>query len=269
MQLGDKIENFIYQRIIRPFLLLSKLGRTSIKGGADSGLNFDHMYRNKPKGITPFGKFVDKILLNLPSVRATRHRKEIIVEILKNEIDNNILLGRKNKILDVASGPARYLMDVINNFNQDKIEVICIDRDRRSLNFGKVLAGTKPIRYAKANIFRLGKLKGLSKKIKWFPNIIISSGLFEYLNDKDALKVLKDIYENIDKGGLLIFATQKDNPSKKLMGKVCRTQNGQPWKLVYREPGLLRKWLVDIGFRGVLISVDPWGMYEFCTARKF
>ena len=106
-KIKSQIENFWYKVILKNLLSLSKLGRTSIKGGADSGLNFDHMYRNNPKGITVFGKFVDRVLLNLPSVKATRQRKEVIIKILQNEVANNLILNKKSRILDLASGPAR------------------------------------------------------------------------------------------------------------------------------------------------------------------
>jgi hypothetical protein len=263
------VNHFFYHKVAKPLISLSKLGRASIMGRSDSGLNFDHMYRNKPKGITVFGRFVDKVLLNLPSVKATRHRKDIIIKILENEIKNNVLFGKKTKILDIASGPARYLTELITNANQDKLEVICLDRDRRAINFGKVLAGKGPVRYSKVNIFKLDRLKRFSNKILWKPDIIISSGLFEYLKDDEVKKILADVYSNIENGGLFIFATQKNNPSKELMSEICVTQSGSPWELTYREPDILRKWIIDAGFKAVIISVDQWGMYEFCTGRKY
>ena len=267
-RLLEKIDYIYYQKILRPLLSLSKLGRASILGRADSGLNFDHMYRNKPKGITPLGKFIDRVLLNLPSVKATRSRKDIIIKILQNEITNNIFLGEKTRIVDIASGPARYLAEVVNKINQDKIEILCIDRDRKALNFGKILGAKKPIRYTKANILKIGKLKNFSKKVSWRPNIILSSGLLEYLSDKEARNILCDIYQMLEIEGLLIFVTQKDNPSKELMRKICRTQDGRSWELVYRDASIIRRWLLDIGFKYTVISADQWGMYEFCTTRK-
>ncbi|MBL7197599.1 MAG: class I SAM-dependent methyltransferase family protein [Candidatus Omnitrophica bacterium] len=263
-----KIEDFIYQKIIKKGLALSKLGRASISGKADTGLNFDHMYKRQPQGLSPVGKFIDKVLLNLPSVKATRHRKDIIIKILQNEIENNIVLDKKTKVLDLASGPARYLVELISEHNQDNIEILCLDADRSSLNFGKMLIGRKPVRYTKANIFSLNHLKKLSKKVKWIPNIVISSGFFVYLEDDKVISILQDIHRHVDNDSLLIFTSQVDNPSKKLMEKLGKASSGKPWALYYRKPDQLRKWMLDIGFRDVIISVDQWGMYEFCTGRK-
>jgi SAM-dependent methyltransferase len=263
----SRIEDFWYKNILKNILQLSKLGRTSMKT-ADSGLNFDHMYRNRAKGVSAFGVFVDRILLNLPSVKVTRNRKEIIIKILRNEILNNLVLKRKTKILDIASGPARYLVELISQFDQNEIEVLCIDKDKRSLNFGKVLAGKTPMRYAKADIFKTHHLKRLGKKIQWAPNIILCSGLFEYKEDDFVEAILKDVNVNIERGGLFIFISLATNPTRKLMSRLGCTAEGKAWDLIYRNPERFREWIINLGFRDVIISLDRWGMYEFCTCRK-
>ena len=58
------------------------------------------MYRNKPKGINFFGKLLDSILLSLPSVKATRVKKKIIIKILQNEVANNIILDCQGYLID-------------------------------------------------------------------------------------------------------------------------------------------------------------------------
>ena len=266
--LKDQIDSFFYKKIVAPIISLSKLGRTTLSGQADAGLNIDHMYRNRPKGITRAGKLVDRVLLRLPSVQATRYKKDIIAKILSNEIANNILLEKKIKILDLASGPARYLVDVVTDKNKDEIEILCIDYDKRSVNFGKILAGNKPIRYTRVNVFKLERLKRLAGRISWIPNIIITTGFFELLSDNVFENMLKDMYRHIDKDGLVLFTSQADNPSKKLMTKIGKKQDGKNWTLFLRSPDHLRALMIKLGFRDVIISVDRWGMYEYCTGRK-
>ena len=263
-----KIDDFWYTRILKKVLFLSKLGKTSIEGESDSGINFDHMYQNVPNGKNLLGVFIDRVLLNLPSVKATRHRKEIIIKILQNEVANNIVLKRKTRILDIASGPARYLVELLSGYNQDQIEILCIDKDRKSLNFGKILSKGKPIRYTRADVLKSAHLKRLAKKISWLANIVLISGLFEYKNDSFVKRVLNEVHLCLENDGLFIFVSQVDNPSKKLMSKICMTSEGKRWELAYRKPEIFRKWLLDMGFRNVIVSVDRWGMYEFCTCRK-
>lgn len=264
----EKADDFWYKRILKNILFLSKLGKTSIEGESDSGINFDHMYQNAPAGANIFGVFIDRVLLNLPSVKATRNRKEIIIKILQNEVANNLILKRKARILDIASGPARYLVELLSGYNQDQIEILCIDKDRKSLNFGKILSRGKPIRYARADVLKSEHLKNLAKKISWLPNIVLISGLFEYKSDVFVKRVLSEVHSSLENDGLFIFVSQVDNPSKKLMSKICTTSEGKRWELVYRNPETFRRWLLDLQFRDVIVSVDKWGMYEFCTCRK-
>ena len=101
------VEDIFYKKIIRPIMYKSTLGKNSIDGFADTGFNFEYMYKNVPSGDGVVGRFVDRILLNLPAVQATRNRKETIKKILRREVLHNSRHNKKTRILDIASGPAR------------------------------------------------------------------------------------------------------------------------------------------------------------------
>ena len=262
------IENFFYHTIIRPIIFTSRLGRRSMLGYADSGLNFDHIYRNEAKGYTKFGRIIDKILLNLPSAKATRYRKQKIIELLKEEIARNISCGKKTRVVDLASGPSRYLVELITEENKDYIEALCFDIDRRNLEFGKEIAKDKPLLFKKANVLRLGHYKKLSEKISWRPNLVICSGLYEYLEDVETKSSLQEIFVSLGDRGFLLFVTQMDNPNKELIEKLGKTKQGKPWILHYREPRILKEWMINAGFKEINIEIDPWKMYVFCSGRK-
>jgi len=264
------LEKFIYLKIIMPVLSISRIGRNTIKGDADSGISIDYLYRNKPKGLYSIGKFVDGVVLRLPAVKATQRKKDIIIKVIQNEVSNNLLLEKKTKILDLASGPARYLVEFLDKGTslKNEIEILCVDNDKQSVNYGNIIGKSKPIRFIKGNTFKMGTLKRFSKKIGWKPNIILCTGFFELNDDKNVRSLLNEIYGFIEKNGLLMFTSQADNPSKKLMKTVGKTRDGSSWKMHFRDPHVLRKWMLEIGFRDVIISLDSWGMYEYCTGRK-
>lgn len=269
----DKVEDFFYKKIVRPLLLTSRFGRQSVLGKADSGINFEYIYRNKAEGITVFGRLVDRVLLNLPSVKATRNRKNNIIKILKNEIETNYLLTQKTKILDVGCGTSRYLIELRNEYSGDHIEALCLDYDSDSIRLARAMIGQIPrvksfIRYTRANAMRIEHLKCLGERLKWTPNVIIASGFIYYLDDAQVKKVLSEIYRHLDNGGLVVMSSIRMSPSRKLMEKVCTTQSRENWVLNYRSPESVRKMMVDSGFRGVVIGEDPWGMYNICTGRK-
>ena len=123
------------------------------------------------------------------------------------------------------------------------------------------------LRFLKGNVFQLEKLKQFGRKIEWCPNIVVASGLVEYLNDEQVQNAFKQIYEELEAGGLFLFFSQQNNPSKKLMEKVCMTNTGA-WVLYYRLPTTLSEWLKNIGFCDITYAVDRWGMYNLVKARK-
>ncbi len=263
-----KIEDFFYKRIVKPLIFSSRLGRKSMFGYADSGINFDHIYSNEAKGYTKLGRIIDRILLNLPAAKATRYRKDKVISILKDEINKNIAKNKKTRIVDLASGPARYLVELITDDMKDRIEVLCLDIDKHSLDHGRKMAGNRPMLYRKSNILRIGSHhKRLSEKRGWSPNVVISSGLYEYLDDESVVSSLKTIKDYLEPGGLLLFITQRDSPNRKLIEKVGITKSGKEWKLFYRDPKLIEKWLVDLGYSDINTEIDPWGMYVFYKGR--
>lgn len=266
-----RLDNFFYRVILRNILKLSKLGYGFIVSGAELGENFEHIYNNKPQGVFLIGKFIDRVLLNLPSVQATRERKEEIKKILRKEISINGLAGRQTRILDLASGGARYLRELKAEHETGDAESLCIDRNMQCVNLGRTLAkreGLKHIKFLRADIFRLGYLKVISEHIHWKPNVIIASGLFIYFNDETVARILQEIYRSLPKGGLVIFQSYENLNSRKLMRKTSVTSTGEQWTLYYRKPFFWDQLLKKIGFEEIMITRDEWKMNNICFARK-
>ena len=236
-------------------------------GYADSGINFDHIYKNHPSGYRWPGTFIDRLLLGLPACKATRNRKIQLMAILKKEIKENLSERKTTKIVDLASGPSRYLFELMDE-TKAGVEALCLDTDWRSINYGRSLAKGKPIMYRRINVFRVNKLQKLIETTGWRPNIVLVSGLYEYHPDSAVKKSLYDIEHSLELGGLILFFCQADNPSKKLMKKLGRTKGGTPWTLFYRKPNELQAWMAEAGFTDINISVDRWGMYLTCCGRK-
>lgn len=266
-----RIDDFFYRVILRSLLKLSRLGYGCIVEGAESGENFEHIYNNKPKGVFLIGTLIDKILLNLPSVRATRARKEEIKKLLREEISRNRPAGHKTRVLDLASGGARYLRELKAEHESSDIESLCIDKNMRCVNLGRSLAGrenVKNLKFVRGDIFRMGHLKTISQQLDWKPNVIIASGLFIYFNDQTVERVLKEIYQFLPPTGVVIFQSYENLSSRKLMRKTSVTSSGDQWTLYYRKPEFWKGLLSVIGFQDISISRDEWQMNNVCFARK-
>jgi len=272
MDVKEFVENFFYKKIVRNLILLSSLGRRSVLGEAATGYNFDYMYENKAHGFLGIGWLIDKALLNLPAVQATRNRRSDIIKILNGEISDHRSQSKTTRILDLACGAGRYLTDIAKQYSNSEIEIVGIDCDRKSLELAEELRQKEGIpkstvRFAKGDVFKLRVLKQLGRQINWRPNIIIASGLTVYINDAKVTDMLKQIYEGLEKGGLLLIDSQESNPSRKLMEKALKTKEGA-WVLYYRSPAQWRQWLCEFGFEDIVVSRDQWGMYNLCSARK-
>src|ERR1051325_8378670 len=81
------------------------------RSGFDSGLSLDYIYKNQPNGWTPFGRLIDKSYLNSIGWRGIRERKRNLNRSLRDLI---VTLHRENRpvrILDIAAGAGRYVID--------------------------------------------------------------------------------------------------------------------------------------------------------------
>ncbi len=270
-KLAVQWDNFLYKVLIKNLLKTSKLGYGTVVAGAESGVNFEHMYNNRPEGKFFIGKYIDKILLNLPAVHATRGRKEDIKRVLWNEIHNNKILNRKTRVLDLASGGARYLRELAEEHRNGDVESVGLDKDSKCVRLGKSLIEAeklKNIRFVKGDLFRTGHLRDFSSKMNWNPNVIIASGLFIYFNSQIVEKVIREIYDLLPREGLLVFSSYEKLNTKKLMRKTMATSSGEEWTLYYRKPEYWRSFLYETGFREAFIFRDQWQMNNICTARK-
>jgi SAM-dependent methyltransferase len=262
----SRIEDLFYQKLLRPILYKSTLGKTSIEGLADTGFNFDYMYRNEPSGDGAIGKLIDKVLLSLPAVQATRNRKETIKQILKAEITQNINRNKKTNILDIACGTARYLVELAAEMKHG-FHALCLDCDERSMAEGKKLLEANNaaglIEYKKADIFNKDELGSLH----FNPGFIIASGLYVYHDDASAKKSIEMLAGLLPIGGKILVDNQIKNPSRKLMEKVCKTTRGESWALVYRTEEQMSN-LLSPYFQNLTFTTDKWGMYNIGVGTK-
>ena len=105
--------------------------RIARRDGLTSGRMLDYVYRNEPSGAPVVGRFLDRIYLSNKAWRAVRIRKRHLTELLEWAIRRQLEACGEAFILDVASGQARYLLDVLGKFLHRKVESLCWDLDER------------------------------------------------------------------------------------------------------------------------------------------
>src|SRR2546430_12889828 len=83
------------------------------RSGFDSGLSLDYVYKNEPHGFGVLGRSIDKSYLNSIGWRGIRQRKANLEEILRDLIVKMHQEKRAVRILDIAAGAGRYVIETI------------------------------------------------------------------------------------------------------------------------------------------------------------
>src|SRR5580704_10284405 len=126
-------------------LFLTTVGRLSngirlgCDSGFDSGSSLDYVYRNRPSGITPIGTLIDWFYLNSPGWTGIRVRKQLIQELIGLAMNRLRERGLPTRILDVAAGHGRYVLDAIALSGVVPDDVLLRDIDQQNVELGRRL----------------------------------------------------------------------------------------------------------------------------------
>ena len=129
----ENIEISILKIIVDTLGQLSNGIKLASKEGFTSGKMLDYIYKNEPSGQLIIGKIIDKIYLNHPGWQDVRKRKDNLVLNLKEAVDLTLKAKGEARICDVASGPARYILDVLEQFKEQNVSAELRDLDTRWL----------------------------------------------------------------------------------------------------------------------------------------
>ena len=197
--------------------VLQTVGRVSngvslgYKYGFDSGEMLDYVYENQARGRLGIGRLVDRIYLNAVGWRGIRARKVLLKSILSEAIRRRSQEGLTTTVLDIASGPGRYLQEVFLDLKAsghlDDVTAICRDLDETGLEQGLRQAGERGLtnmHYEVGDACDPASLATVSPQ----PDIVISSGLYELLDSPPIQRSMQGVYQVLPPGGRFIFTTQ-------------------------------------------------------------
>ena len=196
---------------------LSKGVQVGWMAGFDSGQSLDHVYRNTPEGFTFLGRMIDKNYLNSPGWRGIRQRKVHMQQLLDQAIEMLRSENRPIRILDIAAGPGRYVLDTIARHREQGVEIsatLC-DRDFGGLSAGRKLAesmGITSVVYRQSDAFSAEAIAAIEPR----PTIAIVSGLYELFPSNAPIREsLRGLATAVDPGGLCSTPTSRGTRSRK------------------------------------------------------
>lgn len=256
------------QLMMRSVGRLSQGIRIGWRSGFDSGESLDYIYENMPHGITPVGRMLDRLYLNSIGWKAIRLRKANLQRVLQATIEEAWSGGEYVRVLDIASGPARYVLETLRRLPHIPVSALLRDNDSKNVEAGRRLArqlGVGSVTYAQGDAFDRKSLAAITPP----PTIAIVSGLYELFPDNEPIAAsLGGISEALIPGGYLIYTNQPWHPQLNLIARVLTNRQGRPWVMRCRPQAEMDALVREAGFEKVLTKIDEFGIFSVSVARK-
>jgi alpha-beta hydrolase superfamily lysophospholipase len=254
--------------------LMQTLGRMSTgvrlgwQNGFDSGKSLDYVYENRAHGTTFIGRFIDRHYLDAVGWRCIRERRDILETSLRQVIDAVWMAGKAIRIVDIAAGPGRYILNVTRNMPDREITVLLRDCNPENLQAGRELARTMAqsnVKISLADAFDRDSLLSITPA----PGIVIASGLYElFPGNQPVLESLKGIAGVLQDNGYLIYTCQPWHPQIELIARVLCNRDGKPWIMRRRTQAEMDALVRTAGLKKVDTVIDSHGLFSVSVAQK-
>lgn len=267
-QLGDDVR----EGLIAPAALLAymqAITRRSFEGTMQAealaqkyGYNgdfeiIDHIYTQKIHP-DPHLRGWDLYFHAQSAPNAVRNRKAYFQRLMQAHVAVNTS-ARPLSVLNIASGPGRDLCEFFQNHPGAAVEVDCVDMDARAIAYARRLCAywEDRIHFHHRNVLRFVPDRGY--------DLVWSAGLFDYLNERLFVHVLKALIAVTNKGGEVVIGNFSDhNPSRDYMELLGN------WHLQHRSRETLTRLAIEAGAApaGVQVLWEPEGVNYFLHIQR-
>lgn len=244
-----------------------RLGR---ERGFDSGASLDYVYRNQPSGCGALGRLVDRVYLNSLGWRGIRVRRAN----LERQIDRGITEIRERqrpvRVLDIASGQGRYLLEAVDRQRHSVDAVLLRDICPLNVDAGSRMIDAKGlsglVRFERADAFDRASFLALKGRY----SVAVVSGFYELFPENDRVKdSLAGLAEAVEPNGYLIYTGQPWHPQLELIARTLPShKDHKPWVMRRRSQAELDELVEDAGFRKVCQLIDQWGIFTVSLAQR-
>ncbi len=267
---ADLVWGCIFKEVF-PYLMRSRFAERAYykpKGYAGDYQMIELIYRNQADGDGKLGRLIDTWALDQVPARAVRARRKLLKSLL--DLLSREQLGHSKervRIMNLACGPARELFDLLQVCEYShEIDALCIDIDDEALQYAdqhiNTFAHRASLRFMNENVIRWAF--GRTRQDFDPMDIIYSSGLCDYLDNRLMSALIRRCYEHLKPGGALIIGNfSPANPDRFFMDHLLY------WRLIYRD----RDELIDLFDQSpfgsnVQIVAEQEGVILFAVARK-
>jgi SAM-dependent methyltransferase len=197
-----------------------------------------------------------------------RERQGVLEATLRRAITAVVDAGQSVRIVDVATGRGRYVLDMLLEFQGKDVSALLRDRSPYSLAEGGKLAhslGLDNARFEQGDAFSTEELAAISPR----PNVAIVSGLYELFPDNSRiLASLEGIAAAVEQDGYLIYTCQPWHPQLEEIARTCVDWDGKPWIMRRRSQAEMDELVRSVGFEKVDMGIDQYGISTVSIAQK-
>ena len=242
---------------------LSKGISLGLETGFDSGKTLDYVYQDKTTGKSPIGKMIDRVYLDAIGWKGIRLRKKNLEAFIQEKVESNP--NEEVKIIDIACGGGRYLIEVASQIKSKKVHLHLRDYQQQNLDKAKEL--TEELKVENVT-FELADMLD-EKSYKGEYDIAITSGIYELFPDNESvLSSLKALNSIVKKDGFLIYTGQPWHPQIEMIARTLTNREGEPWIMRRRTQAELDELVRSVGFKKDDMRIDPYGIFTVSTAHK-
>jgi alpha-beta hydrolase superfamily lysophospholipase/SAM-dependent methyltransferase len=241
--------------------------RLGLNTGFDSGRTLDYVYANQASGALGVGKLIDRAFLDSIGWKGIRDRKVNLEDMLARaiaEIEGDV------RILDVATGAGRYVLDAMARFPERSIEALLRDFTPENLEHGRRLAaerGVNNVRYEQGDAFDEESVANAAIA----PNLGIVSGLYELFPNNamvlGSLRGMASALRRSDGDSYLVYTGQPWHPQLEMIGRVLNNRDGDLWKMRRRTQAEMDDLVRAAGFEKIDMRIDDFGIFTVSLAR--
>lgn len=238
--------------------------------GYDSGSTLDFVYRNQPESTSMLGKLIDRQYLNAIGWRGIRIRKQHIEQLLIQYAEKLNQSGKPLRLLDIAAGHGRYILDAIQNLSVRPAHVLLRDYSPLNVNAGNTLIRSRGLDdiavFKQGDAFDEASLASIEPKI----TLAVVSGLYELFSDNDLLRQsLRGLSQAIEKEGYLIYTGQIWHPQQEFIARALTShRQGDAWVMRLRSQAEIDALVEEAGFKKIDQCIDEFGIFSVSVAQK-
>ena len=238
--------------------------------GFDSGSTLDYIYRNQAQGWGPLGRLVDRIYLEAIGWRGIRIRGQHLQQLLVEAATRLRGQGLPVRVLDVAAGHGRYVLQALGQGGQRADAILLRDFSDLNVTQGQALIeqlGAGDIaRFEQGDAFDPAQLATVEPS----PTLAVVSGLYELFSDNDAvLRSLQGIAAAVPVGGYLAYTGQPWHPQLEFIARALTShRDGVAWVMRRRSQQEMDELVRLAGFEKVAQRIDEFGIFSVSLARR-